>query len=209
MNKEKQVQLYIFLGLAFVVLLSFFVASNLGLIYLIIFFLIIFCCALFVLVELYLRAQHNIDNARIAINELNKVKIELNNIKTDLENRITIGFGKTEADLAEKNKGEKELHAEIMDFFENLLSYLEESKKDTEKIGENVNSKLESHLKDSLNYLQESKKESAGIVENTNWKLEESKDLQSKTIVLMRQILEHQKDQALFLKEEIGKLKDE
>lgn len=202
MNKEKQTQLYMLLGLIFVVLLSFFAGLKFGPVYLIIFLIIIFCGAFFVLIELYLRTQHNIDNTCIAINELCKVK-------ADLENRIAIGFGKVEADLAEKSKGEKELHAEIVDFFENLLSYLEESKKDTEKIGENVNSKLENHLKDLQNYLRENKKESAGIMENTNWKLEDLKDLQNKTVVLMQQILEHQKDQTFFLKEEIGKLKNE
>lgn len=70
MNKEKKLQLYLILGIVFVVFISFFVAHNLGLIYLIIFSFVIFCAVFFILFEFYLRIQHNIDN-------IDNVKIEI------------------------------------------------------------------------------------------------------------------------------------
>lgn len=193
MDKEKKFQLYVLAGLTAVILISFFVGWKFGLIYLLIFLVAIFCASFFVLIEFYLRVQHNIDDNAKIINEIkneieNKIenKIEIN--KENIINRINeIGrvadeIKKAEADISDKINGERELYEEVVDFFDNLLNYLEENKIDKK-------------------------------IEGLNQKIEESKDshnkMQNKMVVLLQQILEHQEDQTNFLKEEIRKLKNE
>ena len=179
MDKEKKFQLCLLAGLAAIILISFFVGWKFGLIYLLIFLVTIFCASFFVLTEFYLRVQHNIDGKAKAINEINKENIinKINEI-----GRVTDEIKKAEADISDKLNGERELYEEVVDFFDNLLNYLEENKID-KKI-EGLNQKIE-ESKDSHNKMQ------------------------NKMVVLLQQILEHQEDQTNFLKEEINKLKNE
>jgi len=114
MSKEEKVQLYILLASFIAVLVSFFIGIKFGLIYLIIFFIIIFCASFFFLIQLYIRIQHNIDNSIIVANEITKIKV----------------------DLDSKLSGEKELYEEIVSFFDNMLSYLEENKKELAELKE-------------------------------------------------------------------------
>jgi len=129
MSKEEKVQLYILLASFIAVLVSFFIGIKFGLIYLIIFFIIIFCASFFFLIQLYIRIQHNIDNSIIVANI---------RIKHNIDNSIIVAneITKIKVDLDSKLSGEKELYEEIVSFFDNMLSYLEENKKELAELKE-------------------------------------------------------------------------
>ena len=199
MDKEKKFQLCLLAGLAAIILISFFVGWKFGLIYPLIFLVAIFCASFFALIEFYLRVQHNIDGNAKAINEINKENIidKINKI-----GRVADEIKKAEADISDKINGERGLYEEVVDFFDNLLNYLEENKQEVANLGANLGEKA-----DKRNNETDKK------IEGLNQKIEESKDshnkMQNKMVVLLQQILEHQEDQTNFLKEEIRKLKNE
>ena len=168
----------------------FFVGWKFGLIYLLIFLVAIFCASFFVLTEFYLRVQHNIDGNAKAINE---IRIDAENIinKINEIGRVADEIKKAEADINNKLNGERELYEEVVDFFENLLNYLEENKQEVANLGANLGEKADKRNNE------------------TDKKIEELNKMQDKIVVLLQQILEHQEDQTNFLKEEINKLKNE
>ena len=217
----------------------FFVGWKFGLIYLLIFLVAIFCASFFVLTEFYLRVQHNIDGNAKAINEIkNEIKINAEN-KINEIGRVADEIKKTEANIGDKLNGERELYEEVVDFFDNLLNYLEENKQEVANLGANLGEKADKRNNETdkkiegLNQKIEESKDSHNKMQNKmvvllqqilehqidkkieglNQKIEESKDshnkMQNKMVVLLQQILEHQEDQTNFLKEEIRKLKNE
>ena len=190
MDKEKKFQLCLLAGLAAIILISFFVGWKFGLIYPLIFLVAIFCASFFVLTEFYLRVQHNIDGNAKAINE---IRIDAENIinKINEIGRVADEIKKAEADINNKLNGERELYEEVVDFFENLLNYLEENKQEVANLGANLGEKADKRNNE------------------TDKKIEELNKMQDKIVVLLQQILEHQEDQTNFLKEEINKLKNE
>jgi ABC-type multidrug transport system fused ATPase/permease subunit len=175
-DKEKKFQLCLLAGLIAVILISFFIGWKFHLIYLLIFLLAVFCVSLLVLTEFYLRIQHNVDNnAKAMSNKLNEISQVAEEIK------------RAEVSIGDKINGERELYEEVVDFFENLLNYLEENKQEIL----NLNDKADKRNNE------------------TDQKIEELNKIQNKIVVLLQQILEHQEDQTNFLKEETGKLKNE
>lgn len=191
MDKEKKFQLCLLAGLAAIILISFFVGWKFGLIYLLIFLVAIFCASFFALIEFYLRVQHNIDGNAKAINEIkNEIKINAEN-KINEIGRVADEIKKAEANIGDKLNGERELYEEVVDFFENLLNYLEENKQEVANLGANLGEKADKRNNE------------------TDKKIEELNKMQDKIVVLLQQILEHQEDQTNFLKEEINKLKNE
>lgn len=170
------------------------------------FILASFLLLIIIILEVYLRIQHNIDNnaiaVKIAIKEAGRENVSAinnvtNNTIINLANEIDKLVGNSSFNMiSEINKikmyldskfsGEKELYEELVSFFDNILNYLEDNKKEISDTGEKTNK----------------------IIENVGTKIAASKDLQNKIIVLLQQILDFQQDQTNFLKEEISKLKD-
>ena len=190
MSKERLMQLVVFIGLIFLILLSYLVGIMFGQFYLIFFIIIIICGIFFILIELYLRVQHNINN------KSNSFQRDMNsigeNIVENLHNRfynlasnfteVSTCFDNLYTQVDTVNKGLNEL----VDFNEALLQYFEDDKKERIK---------------GFCELQESFKDNLESSKNI-------KDFQNKLVVLNQQILEYQKDQTNFLKEEVRKLKN-
>jgi phage host-nuclease inhibitor protein Gam len=139
------------------------------------------------LTEFYLRIQHNVDNNANDIK--NEIVINKENIINKLNEigQVAEEIKRAEASIGDKINGERELYEEVVDFFENLLNYLEENKQEIL----NLNDKADKRNNE------------------TDQKIEELNKIQNKIVVLLQQILEHQEDQTNFLKEETGKLKNE
>ena len=121
MNRERLLQILIFFGLIFAILLSFLIGILAGEFYMTLFFIIIFCGGIFVLIELYLRIQHNIGRK---FGNFFKTKNEISEMKKGFDDKFD-----------NLNKVLKEL----VDFNEALLQYLEDEK---EEVSDKLNNAL-------------------------------------------------------------------
>lgn len=183
MTKEQRFKTMVWAGAFCLILASFYIGIKLGIVYLAIFLVCILCAEFFVLLQFYLRIQHNIDNSIAAvdevsrISELNIINIvnEVRTLKSDVANLYNEIIA-LKNDLNSKLSSEKELFEQIVDFFEDLLNYLEDNKKEIAEIG--INSAK---------------------------KIEELKDFYGKVVILLQQIAEYQEDQTDFLKKEMDK----
>jgi hypothetical protein len=161
-------------------------------------FLTAFLGSILILTELYLRIQWNIENK----SKISKKAIqETRELKNIIENKF---------------QENKEILNEIVDFLENLLTYLEDEKSErieeitglkdkinetSDNLRESLNNNLNEKFESTTNNLNEKFK-------STTNKLSESSKFQEKLAVLTRQILEYQKDQTNFLNKELKKLKN-
>jgi len=136
--------------------------------------------------EAYLRVQHNIDAS------INSTRNAIEGIKEAIEqssativgefgaktDKIVDEIAKIKSSLDDDSKKYGEFREEMVDFFENLLIYLEENKQEISLTGDKINAKFG-----------------------------ELEDIQSKTITLLRQSTDFQRDQAIFLEKELEEIK--
>jgi len=185
MRKERLYQLiFITLSVLFV-LVSFLVNVWLGEVYMFLLFLAVFCMSILIFSELYLRVQWNVDRRTRGFNGV------INRID-GLKNSIEGGFQEN-----------KQVLNEIVDFFESLLKYLEEEKGERRSGFEGINDKFEG-INDKFEGINDK-------FEGINDKFEgmnEFREFQEKLVVIVRQILEYQKEQTNFLNKEFEKLKN-
>lgn len=184
MGKERLMQLVLFVSLIFLILLSFLIGITFGQFYMVLFFILIICGIFFILIELYLRVQHNINRKSNNLQkDMNNLQKDTNSIGENLHNR----FESLKNQMDEINNVEiNRILSELVGFNEALLQYFEDDKK--ERIDNFC--QLQGNFKDNL--------------ESSN----DIKNFQNKLVVLNQQILEYQKDQTNFLKAEVRKLKN-
>ena len=192
-NRERQLQLIIFIGIILLIVLLFFVGLIFGEFYMFLFFIIIFLGSFLVITELYLRIQKNID-------------VGNRNYK-DIKKHIKKGFDE-----------QKKVFENIIDLFENLLKLVEDENNNQEDNFRNVKNDLGNvknnleNIPNKINELEEKFSNKMVLLNESNDKklntLNKIKNLQDKMIVLNQQTLEYQKDQTNFLKNKIDQIKN-
>lgn len=169
MNRENLYKSVIIIAFLLIILFGFLINLFLGESALILFFFISFLFALFFLIQLYLRVQHNIDNVRNfdsrvlnqkITNELKNVNNEFQNVNNELKN-VRNEFNKI-----------KESSEELVDFLEILVDFLESLKKKTaeEKLLldsiKDIFNENDALIKDKFNENREMQKKIASGVED-------------------------------------------
>jgi len=178
-----------YLAVVFILLVTFLIGSTLvglffGLFYVMILALILITGSILLFLILYLRIQHNIDR------QGNKL-IKINELRGFIDNKF-----------AENKK----IYEEIVDFSESMLKFLEDEKIERKDGFDSLKQELD-NIPDSLK--QEVNNALESLNNNLTTKLEEKDELQKKIIVIMEQILDYQREQTGFLREEINKIKNE
>lgn len=193
MKRERLLQLVMFIAVIFLILFSFLIGIVFGQFYLVLFFIVIICGFFFISIELYLRVQHNIDTkineqrilskqSSLQLNtKFDEVNVQLNKGTEIMNTLIELKSG-----LDFRFEEQKKIYEEIVDFFETMLEHLEDEKRERDA----------------------DKKEREEGREEEFKNLETLKNMQSRLNVIMRQILDYEKDQTNFLNEKIGELKN-
>jgi hypothetical protein len=134
-NKEILTGVFAVFGAIVFMLIGILINVFFGLDFLLIYFLFVFSFILLGYLVLYLKIQHNFEKKYFGLNRsINQLDNNLNNIysngKEELFTKLNQGFDE-----------QKNIHAEIVDFFESLLKYLEDDQNERsdsfEDIGKN------------------------------------------------------------------------
>jgi len=201
MRKERLMQLIMFVGLILLIIISFLIGIVFGQFYMLFFFVFIVCGIFFILIELYLRVQHNINYSThraciISSNSNDSFETKLNQIDSKFNEilfAIHSKLDESKSFLTNKFEEQKKIYEEIVDFFETMLEYLENEKSERESERESEKSERESDKNEIKKELES---------------LEDIKNIQSKLTIIMRQILDYEREQTNFLNEKISKSKN-
>ena len=141
-NKEILTGVFAVFGAIVFMLIGILINVFFGLDFLLIYFLFVFSFILLGYLVLYLKIQHNFEKKYFGLNRsINQLDNNLNNIysngKEELFTKLNQGFDE-----------QKNIHAEIVDFFESLLKYLEDDQNERSDSFEDIGKNFEDMRKE-------------------------------------------------------------